>query len=238
MKALIIDDEPMAAKHLKSLVEQHCFEIYSTEMIHSPVEAIDHLASFSYDIIFLDVEMPEIDGFALLEQVELPPTTQVIFTTAYSKYAIDAFKANAAHYLLKMVKKDELITSVRKVTRLLNLTARAGQPMQDPVKVIPIFHNEEHHLVKWEDIVRIEASGSYSRIVLSDKELLSSKGIGHYEKKLENGPFFRCHNSHLVNLREVARLGKGKGGYLVLSNGDAVPLSPSRREAFERRMQL
>ena len=114
MKALIIDDEPMPGKHLQGLIEEHCFEIEHTHVIDSPLVALDHLKENEYDIIFLDVEMPHINGFELLKKVRIPAKTQVIFTTAYSQYALDAFKVNAAHYLLKMVKKDDLIEAVRK----------------------------------------------------------------------------------------------------------------------------
>jgi len=240
MKALIVDDEPMAAKYLQTLVEQHCFEITSTHLIFSPIDALAHLKEVAYDIVFLDVEMPELDGVALLEKAQLPVATQVIFTTAHSSYAIDAFKANATHYLLKPINKEELTMAMRKAMRLMNLNKplpNENTPQNDN-GVISIFHEEEHHIIKISDILRFEADGSYTKIVLEKTKYYSSKGIGYFEKKVEGTSFYRCHNSHLLNLQKVVRMGKGKGSYAVLNNNDTVPISTTKKEEFEKRMGL
>lgn len=232
MKALIVDDEPMAAKHLQFLIEQHCFEITSTHLIHSPIAAIKHLRTHQYDLIFLDVEMPEISGVELLKQVMLPRQTQVIFTTAHAQYAIDAFQADAAHYLLKVIQKDKLILAVRKVS---NNSAPTPAPED---LAISVFQNDEHHILRAKDILRFQAQGSYTSILLPQQKFLSSKGIGHFEKKLRGSSFFRCHNSHLINLQKVVKIGKGKSGYVVLSNEEVIPVSNAKKEELERRMGI
>lgn len=119
MKALIVDDEPMPAKHLQNLVEKHCSEITQTRVLNSPIEALEHLKEHHFDLLFLDVEMPELTGFELLEEANLTPSTQVIFTTAYSQYAVEAFQSKEVHYMLKIVSKDELVAAVRKATQML-----------------------------------------------------------------------------------------------------------------------
>lgn len=239
MNALIIDDEPLPAKHLGDLIRKHCPEISHTEIINSPLAALDHLASHEYDLLFLDVEMPELDGFELLEAASLTENTQVIFTTAYSRYAAHAFEANATHYLVKLITKDALIKAVQKALLTAELIAQKRNPeAASKPCIISVFDGAEHHLIRETDIFRLEGERSYARIVHSGKELLASKNIGYYETKLSKHLFFRCHHSHLVNLRHIIRLGKGKSSYLVLSNGDTVPLSSSKKNALINAMGL
>tara|TARA_R110002049_G_scaffold125972_11_gene281640 strand:+ start:442 stop:1149 length:708 start_codon:yes stop_codon:yes gene_type:complete len=235
MRALIIDDEPMPAKHLEVLINKYCFEIKAITIITSPVKAVQHLEHNNYDIIFLDVEMPEINGFELLEQVLLPDFTQVIFTTAYSQYAIEAFKANALHYILKMVTKDDLITAVRKVIRMKEIKSTSSE---EKTNIISIYHNDEYHLLNENKIFRLEASKSYTYFITEDKKILSSKGIGYYQKKLSHEVFFRCHNSHLINILHLEKIGKGRNSYITLSNGDVIPLSDSKKEELHVKLNL
>lgn len=236
MRALIVDDEPMPAKHLLGMIEKHCFEIDHAHIINSPTKALEHLKSNQYDLLFLDVEMPQLDGFELLEEAQLTPSTQVIFTTAYSQYAVDAFKANATHYILKLVTQEELVKAVRKATLLLR-NANNSIPKHSN-DVITVFHGGEHHLLKSGDIIRLEADRSYTSIVTPKKTFLSSKGIGQYAKKLPDHVFFRCHHSHLVNLQEVVKMGKGKDGYLILSNNDMIPISLSKKRELEAKLRV
>ncbi|MGD1846639.1 MAG: LytR/AlgR family response regulator transcription factor [Salibacteraceae bacterium] len=239
MKALIVDDEPMPAKHLKILVEKHCFEIASLEMLHSPVVALQHLKDHTYDVLFLDVEMPGMTGFELLEKANLPATTQVIFTTAYSQYALDAFKVNAAHYILKPVVTEELIQALRKALKMSNYQPKPPNtnPSADHER-ITIFHNDEHHILATKDILRLEADGSYTKVVLQKQQIISSKSLGHFEKKLPTDHFFRCHHSHLINLNALVKIGKGRPGYVVLSNEDVVPVAQSKKEELEKRVGI
>lgn len=238
MRALIIDDEPMPAKHLKAMLEQHCFEIDSIEIINSPIVGLERLKSNPFDLLFLDVEMPKMDGFALLEKAQLSHRTQVIFTTAYAQYAIDAFKANAAHYILKPATKEELINAVRKAVRILPSKSEPDPLPSAKNDVISVYYKDEHHIIKTSEIIRIEGSRSYSSVILKDKKLLSSKGLGVFEKKLVPPAFFRCHKSHLINLNRVRKVGKGRNGYVILSNSDMVPIAQSKKEEFEQIMEI
>ena len=235
MKALIIDDEPMPAKHLREMIKHHCFEIGLTEIIHSPITAMKHLSENEYDILFLDVEMPEMSGVEFLKQIQLPQKTAVIFTTAYSEYALDAFKANAIHYIMKPVEETELIKAVRK-TLLKNQEGNSNG--SDSFNTITVYDGEEYLIVKTADIIRLEADGSYTKIVLKEKNVLTSKRLGFYEEKLGLKKFMRCHNSHLINIAEVAKMGKGKGPYLIMSNNDMLPISNSKKQEIEKILGL
>ena len=109
MRALIVDDEPLPGKLLMEMINKHCFEIEETSYISSSTEALKELSDSHYDIVFLDVEMPGMNAFEFLDEANLPHNTVVIFVTAYSNYAVEAFKADAAYYILKPVQKEELI---------------------------------------------------------------------------------------------------------------------------------
>lgn len=231
MKALIVDDEPMPGKHLEGLVRKHCFEISEVKVINSPLKAIEDLSNNEYDIIFLDIEMPVLNGLELLEKIQLPEKTHVIFTTAYSQYAIEAFKVNATHYLLKMVTKEDLIDAVRKVS---HLKYKSNNIQKLPS--LSIFIGEEYVILSQEKIIRLEADGSYTKIITAtNDEFLSTKMLGYYEKLLSDELFYRCHNSHIINFKKVHRLSKGKKGYVVMGNEDIVPLATAKREQL---MQL
>lgn len=234
MKAIIIDDEPMPGKQLASLIKRNFFEIKEMEIYLSASEAINRLREEVFDILFLDIEMPEMDGFELLNRISLPKETNVIFTTAYQKYAVEAFEVNALHYLVKPITEEALARALKKVHYYDNPEHKATSNKG----FFSVFNNNEHHIIKEEEIIRLEGNGSYTKIILADKTLLSSKNIGWNQEKLSSQLFFRTHKSHLVNLNRIERLSKGKSGYIVLSNTDVIPLASTRQEALERRMGL
>ncbi len=235
MRAIILDDEPMPAKHLEQMIKRYCFDVKQTIIFNVASKAIEHLKKNEYDLLFLDVEMPEMDGFQFLDKAELPFETKVIFTTAYSEYAIEAFKANAVHYILKPVTKEELISSVRKA---------GSVSLESPVSVsnknsISVFDGEDYLLIKVEEIVRFEADGSYTKIVLeSGKGYLSSKRLGAYQKKVPLTDFLRCHNSHLVNIKFISKISKGKSGYLTLTDKEVIPISSSKKDEVNQLLDL
>lgn len=231
MKALILDDEPMPAKYLEQMIQKHCFEIKSMDLFNVASKALKELETEYYDIIFLDVEMPEMDGFQFLEKANLPSETQIVFTTAYSEYALEAFKTNARHYLVKPVTKEDLIMAVRKVSSAMP----AKEPNTEFKDYISIYDGEEYLLLKKEEIIRFEADGSYTKVITtSAKNILSSKRLGEYEKKVDAKAFVRCHNSHLVNINFISKVSKGKGGFLSLKNGEVIPISTSKKEEINR----
>ncbi len=234
MKALIVDDEPLPAKLLDELVKKHCFEITSTEVLNSPTKAIERLKEEHFDVIFLDVEMPKMDAFQFLNSAKLANDTVVIFTTAYSEYAVDAFKANASYYILKPVDKEELITAVRKA----NVQLRNSFKSNSTIEHLSIFEGDEYQLIKIKDIIRIEGDGSYSKVITKSKDYLSSKRIGFFTSKISNENFFRCHNSHIVNTNRIKKIGKGKSTYIVMENEDTVPVSPSKKPILMKLLQM
>lgn len=225
MKALILDDESLPAKHLQKLIEEHCFEIEETVIFNSASATLKHLEKEDYDILFLDVEMPEMNGIEFINHAHLPSSTQIIFTTAYSQYAIDAFRANATHYILKPVMEEELVLAVRKAVKLLSKQKNKEQNSG----IVPIFDGKEYQIVSSNDLIRLEADGSYTKYVLTDREVLSSKRIGAIEEKLPPQHFLRCHKSHIINVTHIKSFGRDNSTYVTLTNGDVVPISSSKK---------
>ena len=162
MKTLIVDDEPMPGKLLQELIKKHCFEIEETHFETSPRAALERLKKERFDILFLDVEMPGMNAFELLEQIDLPRETVVIFVTAYSNYAVDAFKANVAYYILKPVVVEELIKAVRKASAHLQKNAQKRSELSNDS--ISIYDGEEYQIIPLEEIIRLEADGSYAKV--------------------------------------------------------------------------
>lgn len=232
MRALIVDDEPMPGKHLKEMIKKYCFEINEVEIVLSPSKAILELKDNEYDIVFLDVEMPEMSGLDLIKKISLPKSTSVVFVTAYSEYAVEAFKADAIYYIMKPVEKGELITAVRK--SMYNTALISKKPKEVARNnSITVYNGEDYVVINPSDIIRMEADGSYTKFVLKNSTFLASKRMGSFEEKLNNELFIRSHNSHLINIQEVSKISKGKGGYIIMSNNDFVPISATKKLDIE-----
>ena len=235
MKALIVDDEPLPAKDLKELIEKHCFEVTYTEILHSPIKAIERLREEHFDLLFLDVEMPQINGIELLKRIQPMVATHVIFTTAYSNYALDAFDLDAVHYIVKPVDENELIKSLRKVQ---NQRIKSGENSGSLHKTISVFDADGYQLIPQENIIRIEGDEGYSKIILEDKDYLSSKRLGYYEERMDSGIFMRIHRSHIINLNRVSRVSKGETAHVTLANGNVIPISSSKLLRLKERLKI
>lgn len=239
MKVAIIDDELHCIKslelHLKSLFPD-CDIVYKTT---KPKEAYDNLRNLKIDILFLDVEMPGINGFELLEQFNDLPFN-VIFTTAYSQYAVQAFKAKAINYLLKPIDESELkeaidswlLKSSKKknsdeINELLAHLKKEG--LLESKIAIPVIDGYEFLDVN--DILYCKSQNNYTYIYLKDGEnILISKTLKTVEKALDNFYFIRTHQSYLVNPNFIKKYVRTDGGYLIMSDNKQIPVSSSKRE--------
>lgn len=239
MKVAIIDDELHCIKslelHLKSLFPD-CAIVYKTT---KPKEAFENLRTVDIDILFLDVEMPGMNGFELLEQFnELP--FNVIFTTAYSQYAVQAFKAKAINYLLKPIDENELKEAIdswlnelskKKNSKEINelLTHLKKEGLLESKIAIPVIDGYEFLDVN--DILYCQSQNNYTYIYLKDGEnILISKTLKTVEKALDNFYFIRTHQSYLVNPNFIKKYMRTDGGYLIMSDNKQIPVSSSKRE--------
>ncbi len=234
-KAVIIDDEKNGRNTLNSLLTKYCPEIEiigEAFDVNSGIEVIEEL---NPDIVFLDVEMPDGTGFDLLSQIG-DIEFEVIFVTAYDKYAVRAFQFSAVDYLLKPVNPNLLVTAVGKIkdnSEVKLLSEKIDTLLGNTKKLDKIvLHTAEGiHVVKIENIIRCTADDYYTIFHLKDNSKITvSITLKEYAESLEDFNFFRTHQSHLVNLDYVDRYVNTEGGYLVMQNGDTVEVSRRKKK--------
>ncbi|KAA3647537.1 MAG: DNA-binding response regulator [Bacteroidetes bacterium] len=236
MKALILDDEPLPAKYLRELVIQHCKLVSTCIIMNDPVAALEYLKENHCDLIFLDVEMPKMTGLNFLENAEIDEDTAVVFTTAYKTYALEAFKVNAIHYLVKPINLAELLIAVNKVFEYLKAKNILKQSKNDQ-SYLTVFDGERYRVLAYSNILSLHASGSYTKIVLSnEKDILLTKRLGSIFKELDNEKFIRCHKSHGVNISKIKIINKSESN-IQLINGSIVPFSNSNRKVVIEKFQ-
>ncbi len=236
--AIIVDDEANNRQNLVTMLAKHCPQINVLAEASNVKEAQHIIKTTSPEVVFLDIEMPGGNGFTLLDSGDIP--FKVIFVTAYDAYALKAIKFSALDYLLKPIDKEELVKAVGRLKsnsaqtqeqRVQNLGAFLNQEE----KKIAISLTDEIRLVPLKSIVRLQADNNYCKFFLSSgEEILTSKNLGYYYDLLKDQDFSRVHQSHLVNRQRLERYVKKDGGYLVLSNGDQVPVSRTQREQVAR----
>lgn len=247
IKVLIIDDEAKARNVLKLYIEKLIPEIYRIENAESVDEAIEILKSYQPDIVFLDVEMPHKNGFRFLTEVN-NPSFDVIFTTAYNQYAIQAIRFSALDYLLKPVDPEELKAAVmrhlekneRKENQkdlYDNLVENISKKEVKDFK-IAVPSAEGFYFFMVDEILRLEADKNYTHIHLQQKRpFIASKTLKHFEDLLDDFSFIRTHKSHLVNPRHVTRL-SNNSEYLILTDGSRVEVSRRKKEEVQKQLSL
>jgi two-component system LytT family response regulator len=248
LKAIIIDDEFNARENLKILLQDHCPELEILGSAESAQQARILIESTEPDLIFLDIAMPNEDGFSLLNSFE-KRTFSVVFTTAYNEYALKAFKADAVDYIEKPIAIDELQKAVSKVHNyhnedaINNATVNFEQLAQKvnenkTVEKISIPTKDGYIIINNKDIVNLEASDNYTMIHLSDgSRHLSSKNIKIYEENLDESVFFRSHKSHIINVEyHLKEFSRSEGNVAIMTNGKYIPISRRKMSFFMNRI--
>jgi len=199
----------------------------------------------SPQLIFLDIEMPQVNGFQMLEQIKVI-NFDLIFTTSYDQYAIKAIRTSALDYLLKPIDREELQIAVRKaiaklkspLPQQLEILFQKLVPGSNALSKIALPTMEGLQMVGIDSILHIQSDSNYSVLFLKTKQkLIVSRTLKEMEEILDDHSFARVHNSHLVNLNEIEKYMKGEGGYLVMSDGSSVDVSRSRKEMLLTKLQ-
>ncbi len=236
LKALILDDEVDSVKLLRLEIEKHCPAIDKIHTCSSPTIALKDIPLFEPDIVFTDVEMPEINGFELLEKL-MPLRFKVIFITAFNKYALRAFRFNALDYLLKPVVEEELKAAVTRAEQQLfptqsQLTEADRNLKGGAVARIAISSTDGVSIIKLDNILYVEASNNYSKMFLADgRTILLSKTLKDTQDTLEESHFLRIHRQYIVNLNYVKHFNKNEC-LLTMENNIQLPIVKNRFDRF------
>lgn len=239
LKAIIIDDELRARNVLNTLITENIEGIEIVGMAEDVPNGVKLIHKESPDLVFLDIEMPEYSGFQLLDFFE-NITFQIIFTTAYSDYALQAFQVSAIDYLMKPIQFVQLEKAIEKAKRL---EMKQYQSSIDTLKLnlsgsglqkITLAVSNGLEFVSLPTIIYLEAAGSYTTFhLINDQKIVVSKKIKEFESMLTaKNRFFRPHRSYIVNLDHIKSFVRSDGGYLKMQNGATVSLSREAREAF------
>ncbi|WP_298498328.1 LytTR family DNA-binding domain-containing protein [uncultured Algibacter sp.] len=234
LTSIIVEDEETSRDILKNYLNKYCPNVTILGEAANVEEALVLIRNNDLDLVFLDVEMPYGNAFDLLDKVG-DVNFETIFVTAYNHYAIDALNAHASYYLMKPISIDELIKAVDYVTEIKT----KEDALQDEILVpktnavagkITIPQLDGFEILNTVDILYCKADDNYTEIYLNNnKKKLVSKTLKYFEEALINSGFARVHKSYLVNVNEVVKYIKGKGGSVLLSNGKQVMVSASKK---------
>ena len=237
LTSIIVEDEETSRDILKNYLKKYCPNVTVLGEASNIEEALVLIRNNALDLVFLDVEMPYGNAFDLLDKVG-DINFETIFVTAYNHYAIDALNAHASYYLMKPISIDELIKAVDYVTEIRT----KEHALQDEVLVpktnfvsgkITIPQQNGFEVINTADILYCKADDNYTEIYLNNnKKKLVSKTLKYFEEALTDSSFARVHKSYLVNVNEVVKYLKGKGGSVVLSNGKEIMVSASKKSAL------
>ena len=243
IKTILIDDEPNARLVLRTLLTNYIEDIEIVAEASSAAEGLVLLETLSIDLVFLDIEMPKMDGLTLLRQLK-QINFEIVFVTAYNQYAIDAIKFAALDYLLKPVDIGELKATIQRLKQKL---AKAVDQQAQEVYFLPRdFNNLQHQhskialptakgfrITQISDIQYAEAARNYTTFVLENgQKIMVGRNLKFFETKLQGFGFFRSHESYLINLSKVEQYEKGKVGRIILDDGNALPVSRGRKAAM------
>lgn len=240
LRVILIDDELPSLENLQHKIIEFCPDLEIVAATQKPEIALKLIAQHQPDIIFLDIEMPRMNGFRMLEEIEVKDF-EVVFTTAYNYYAIDAVRISAFDYLVKPISVNDLQNTVARLmknaehnpkqkTEILSQNISRVQLQNDKITISTIDGVEFYEI---KSIIRIESSSNYSKIFFIDgKNILVTKLLKEFEEILSSYRFFRIHNSHLVNLNYIKKYIRGDGGQVVLENDEVIDVSRRKKEEF------
>lgn len=227
MKAIIVDDERLARQELRNLLKKHPVNLVAECANH--IEAKNAIETERPDVVFLDIQMPEKNGFELLEELEYIP--EIVFVTAYDEYAINAFKVNAFDYLLKPINEKELENTIEKLKPIIQ--KKAGEYKLENSDKIFIKDGNKCWFVTLKDVRRFESVGNYCQVFFDDNKPLILKSLNNLEERLDEKVFFRANRKAIVNLNFIDKIEPTEGSGLVLYMADKTIVDVSRRQSVK-----
>ena len=241
INAILIDDEKNALEVLQMQLTQFCKDVNIMATANGGAKGIEAIKKYNPDLVFLDIEMPHKNGFDVLTETS-QFNYDVVFTTAYDQFAIKAFKFSALDYLLKPIDIVELQQAVEKAKQKkgnINLDEKIKllfsqiQPQQKLTNKIALPIGDAMQLTEPDEIIRCESDSNYTHIFLTNgKKITLAKTLKEVEENISGNPFYRIHQSHLINMNHVSKYIKGDGAYVVMKDGTQIAISRNKKEAF------
>ena len=241
IRTIIVEDEPVSREMLTLMLQRYKDDIEIIDTCSNPTDGIESIAKHQPDLIFLDIQMPKMNGFDMLKKIPVI-NFEVIFTTAFDQYAINAIRISALDYLLKPVDDEDLALAIEKCKERLQ-SKKSGKQFENLFnnlvnknhldKTLALAASDGISFVKMCDILRVEANGRYTKFYLLNKEtILVSKTLGDFEEILAANQFFRIHDSSIINLNHIKKYIRGDGGLVVLSDNTELDVARRRKEDF------
>ena len=241
INSIIIDDEQHCLETLQWQLEKYTPSVKVLRAFNKPTEALEYVKKNAVNLIFLDIEMPVLNGFEFLNKLE-NIQFDIIFTTAYDEFAVKAFKASAIDYLLKPIDKEDLVNAIKKVENKrsqfisdpqLEILNNSYQPNNTVRDKIAVPTQEGLHFIKVKDIICCISDSNYTYIHLTNQtSILVSKTLKEIESVLSDQGFLRIHNSNLINLEQIKKYVRGDGGYVVMEDNRELSVSRSRKDTL------
>lgn len=241
IKCVLVDDETNSLEMMEWLLKTYCPQVKVEAMCNSAELGIEAIHKHKPDVVFLDIEMPHMNGFDMLEQFDRL-FFDVVFCTAYDQFAIKAFKYSALNYLLKPVDPDDLKETIRRIEEKHAIPTREQIELllqnvknanKSTIPRIALTTNDGMIFVSTQEIIYCEAESNYTAIVLTGgKKIMVSKVLKDIDEALAGPDFFRVHNSFLININHIKKFVRGEGGYVIMDNDANISISRSRRQDF------
>lgn len=241
INCILVDDEKNALEMMEWLLKTYCPQVQIVAMCNSAEQGIAAIQSEKPDVVFLDIEMPKMNGFDMLEKFD-KLFFDVVFCTAYDQFAIRAFKYAALNYLLKPVDPEDLMLTISRIQEKRNLPTREqfelllqniNQAPKTTPQRIALTSNDGLVFVSTQDIIYCEAESNYTHVVLANgRKILVSKVLKEIDEALSGPDFYRVHSSFLININRIKKFIRGDGGYIVMDNDAPINISRNRRQEF------
>ncbi len=240
--SILVDDEQSSRETLLTILHRYCPDVKILAQASNVQEAFEQIQQFKPELVFLDIEMPQGNAFTLLDKFD-EISFNIVFTTAYKQYALEAIKVEALDYLLKPISINEVIQAVEKIKKkkkraplmkndIAQMTT-SFQHAQQSNPYLAISVSNGYEMIFRDDIVRCEANESYTFLILKGgvKKIIS-KRLGDLENILAANDFFRIHHSHIVNRKHIKNYVRGEGGTIITDDDQEIPVSRRKKTEF------
>lgn len=241
IRCILIDDENDSLEVMEWMLKTYCPQVKIEAVCNSAEKGIAAINRLRPDLIFLDIEMPNMNGFDMLEQFD-ELFFDIVFVTAYDQFAIRAFRYCALNYLLKPVGEDDLQETIRRIEKKKTIPSKEQmdtlmqnirQGNKQTVSRIALTTSDGMLFVATQDIIFCTSDNNYTTVVMTGgKKILISKTLKEIDETLAGPDFYRIHNSFLVNINHIKKFVRGDGGYVIMDEGTTVSISRSKKQEF------